>query len=90
MEYLEKILALIPSVDAGYVASITVALEFILRLIKSEKPLSILYIIAAVIKKLAEILLKISLLLDKVLPQRVKAPEVQAEVKSFPQADVKE
>jgi len=56
----------------GMSATIAIVLEFVLRLVKSDKPLSILYVISNVIKKLSEILTKVSDLLDKVIPQRLK------------------
>lgn len=71
MEFLDKILAFLSSAE-GASLTIAVVVEFILRMIKSEKPLSILYLIANVAKKSGEILVKISNLMDKVLPQRLK------------------
>lgn len=71
MEFLDKILAFLSSAE-GASLTIAVVVEFILRMIKSEKPLSILYLIANVAKKSGEILVKIGNLIDKVLPQRLK------------------
>ncbi len=56
----------------GQSAVVAMILEFVLRLVKSEKPLSILYIIAAVVKKIGDIFVKLGQLLDKVLPQKLK------------------
>lgn len=56
----------------GKGAAITLALDFILRLFKSQKPLSVAYAIAALARGISGILLKFAELLDKVLPQRVK------------------
>jgi len=74
--WVDKVLALIP-VDGAVVATIAMVLEFGLRLIKTEKPKSMIYLVADAIKGVALILAKVGLLLDKVLPQRVKAPEPQ-------------
>lgn len=71
MEFLDKILAFLSSAE-GASLTIAVVVEFILRMVKSEKPLSILYLIANVTKKSGEILVKIGNLMDKVLPQRLK------------------
>jgi len=71
MEFLDKILAFLSSAE-GASLTIAVVVEFILRMIKSEKPLSILYLISSVAKKSGEILVKIGNLMDKVLPQRLK------------------
>lgn len=53
-------------------AIVGVAVEFSLRLTKSEKPLSILHTISFVIKKSGEILGGIANFMDKVLPQKLK------------------
>lgn len=47
-------------------------LDFILRLIPSQKPLGVMYLIADGAKKVGEILVKLGGLLDKILPQRLK------------------
>lgn len=53
-------------------AIVGVAVEFSLRLTKSEKPLSILHTISFVIKKSGEILSGVANFMDKVLPQKLK------------------
>lgn len=53
-------------------AIVGVAVEFSLRLTKSEKPLSILHTISFVIKKSGEILGGIANFMDKILPQKLK------------------
>lgn len=53
-------------------AIVGVAVEFALRLTKSEKPLSILHTISFVIKKSGEILSGVANFMDKVLPQKLK------------------
>jgi len=53
-------------------AIVAVAVEFSLRLTKSEKPLSILHTISFVIKKSGEILSGVANFMDKVLPQKLK------------------
>jgi DNA-binding HxlR family transcriptional regulator len=71
MEFLDKVLEFIATAE-GASLTIAVVVEFVLRMIKSEKPLSVLYLAANVIKKSGEILVKIGNLLDKILPQRLK------------------
>lgn len=56
----------------GQATVIAIVLEFVLRLSKSQKPLSIAYVISDVLKKSGEMLMSIGKLLDKVLPQRLK------------------
>lgn len=73
MEILNKILEAISSFGAGpLVATIAIAVEFVLRLIKSEKPRSILYLIADGTKAVGGIISKLGEIMDKVLPQRLK------------------
>lgn len=71
MEFLDKILAFIASAQGASV-TIAIVLEFAFRMIKTEKPLSVLHVASSFIKKSAEILGKVADLLDKVLPQKLK------------------
>jgi len=70
MEFLDQILAFLGSA-VGASASIAFVLEFVLRLIPSQKPLSILHLVGAGVKKVGAILIKLGELLDKVLPQKL-------------------
>lgn len=56
----------------GSSATIAIVLEFVWRLVPSEKPKSVLHLISFVAKKLSEILAKVAELSDKVLPQKLK------------------
>lgn len=47
-------------------------IDFVLRMVKSDKPLSLAYVIADGAKKLGAIFSKIGEYMDKVLPQRLK------------------
>ncbi len=71
MAILDQILSHISAASAS-AGVIALVLEFILRLVKSEKPLSILYIVGGVLKKLGAIFSGLGELSDKVLPQRLK------------------
>lgn len=51
------------------------AVEFILRMVKSEKPLSIIYAVAGGFKAVAAVIGAVGVFLDKVLPQRLAAPK---------------
>lgn len=68
-----KILELVGSVE-GQAAIISICLEFVLRIIPSQKPLSILYIAAAALKGAGAVLSKAGQVLDKVLPQKIAEP----------------
>lgn len=68
---LDKALLLIHSAS-GQAGIIAVVLEAALRLIPSEKPLSIGHVIAAALHKVADISAGLANLLDKVLPQNIK------------------
>jgi DNA-binding HxlR family transcriptional regulator len=73
MELLNKVLEALNSFGAGpLIATVAVAVEFALRLIKSEKPRSIMYLIADGTKAVGGIISKIGEIMDKVLPQRLK------------------
>lgn len=57
---------------------ITMALDFVLRIFKTEKPLSVLYIVSSFLSKASKFLVmfaglveKSAKFLDKVLPQRL-------------------
>jgi predicted signal transduction protein with EAL and GGDEF domain len=56
----------------GAVVVIATVVDFALRLIPSQKPLSVLYFIVDVIKGVEKVLEAVARFLDKVLPQRVK------------------
>ena len=66
-----QIMEVLGSVEAQ-VGIIAVIVEFVLRLFKTEKPASVLYIIAGALKLAGAALAKAGALLDKVLPQRVE------------------
>jgi hypothetical protein len=70
-ELFAKVMEVLTSVE-GASLTIAVVLEFIFRLVPSEKPKSIVYLVAEGAKKLGAILTKIGEVLDKVLPQKVK------------------
>jgi len=71
---LDKILSWIPS-DLQTVGIVAAVMEFLMRMIPSQKPLSIMHVVAAVVKQLGAILNGVGALLDKVLPQKIKPPE---------------
>lgn len=70
MEILNKVIEALSSVE-GSVAVIAIVVDFALRLIPSQKPLSVLHLAAGVIKLVGEICLRAGALLDKVLPQKL-------------------
>jgi hypothetical protein len=73
MEVLNNIIQGVDKLGSGQlIASIIIALEFAFRMFKSEKPLSIMYLVAGGLKKVGELCSKLGSLLDKVLPQRLK------------------
>ena len=70
-ELFEKVLAFLSSAE-GASATIAIVLDFVWRLVPSEKPKSVLHMISFVAKKLSEVLAKVAEFLDKVLPQKIK------------------
>lgn len=82
MQILDQILAIIGSAEAQ-AAVIALVVEFVLRVVKTKKPLSILWIGVGFVKvgasaaaKAAQILEKVAGLADKVLPQKLAEPKV--------------
>lgn len=71
MEVLNSIMAFLVGHE-GMVATLAVVVEFVLRLVPSEKPKSIIYLVAGAIKSVGAILVKIGEMLDRVLPQKLK------------------
>lgn len=72
MEFLDQGIKFIQENLLGASATIAIVLEFAFRLIKTEKPLSILHLVAGVAKKLADGFKLLGDFLDKVLPQKLK------------------
>lgn len=73
MEMMNKVMEwLNGAMNAPVLMSVAIAIEFAMRIIKSEKPLSIAYMISDGLKKVGEIMSKCGQLMDKVLPQRLK------------------
>jgi hypothetical protein len=63
----------------GLSATIAMVLEFVLRLIPTQKPASILYMVAGGAKMLGTLFGKLGEFLDKVLPQKLAAPVAPVE-----------
>lgn len=72
MEFLDQAIKFIQDNLVGASATIAIVLEFAFRLVKTEKPLSILHVVAGAAKKLADVFKLLGDFLDKVLPQRLK------------------
>lgn len=72
MEALDKVLALLSSA-AGATGTVAVVLEILFRFVKTEKPLSIAWLVSDGLHKVGAVIAKAAEILDKVLPQRVKA-----------------
>lgn len=71
MELLDSLLKLMDSAEAKTLL-IAGVVDFIFRLIKTPKPLSILHVVANVLHKVGSFAEKLASLMDKVLPQRVE------------------
>ena len=70
---IDKLMAAIPA-DAGFIVIIAGVIDFVFRLVKTDKPKSIAYFIAGAFHKLGALFEKIAMLMDKVLPQRTAEP----------------
>lgn len=71
MALLDQIQAFLSSA-LGMSATVALVLEFVLRMIPSQKPVSVLHVVGEVSKKVGAIFIALGGLLDKVLPQNVK------------------
>lgn len=67
----------IPGEGWGAAVIVGLVLETILRLFKSERPRSILIAVANLLMLVSEICRKASVLLNKVIPQRVVTPKLE-------------
>ena len=56
----------------GQTTVVAIIVEMVLRFVKTEKPLSIAYVVAQSIHKIADICSGIANFMDKVLPQKLK------------------
>lgn len=74
MEWINDVMNALLSVE-GMSATIIVVLEFVFRLLPTQKPLSVLHVIAKAATGLGEVFLKLGSLLDKILPQNSKEKE---------------
>lgn len=73
MEFLNHISdVLSKAMSAPVLASIAIGIEFAMRMIKTDKPMSIAYAVAGAVKTAGDILTKCGQLMDKVLPQKLK------------------
>ncbi len=68
---IDQIISWIPTSPA-VITSIVVVMELILRFIPSEQPLSILYGVATVVKKVAQLFDAVGVFLDKIVGQVTK------------------
>jgi hypothetical protein len=70
-EFLSKCLEFLASAE-GSAATIAVVLDFALRMMPSKKPLGVVHMVAKMIGMVGKVLVKVSEISDKVLPQKVK------------------
>ena len=73
MELLQKLIELLGEHSGTIVIVGGALLELVLRLFKTEKPMSILALASRWAEKLAQLLQKISDLLSKLVPDKVKS-----------------
>lgn len=73
MEFLNELLAKINEFGTGpAMAVIAMMIEMALRLLKTEKPMSLLIVASGFMKSVGGIFVAASGILDKVIPQRIK------------------
>ena len=69
-QFLSKIVEIISNPQIILFAGL--AVEFVMRMVKTEKPMSIIRVIASVAKSIGSVLIAISDFVDKVAPQKLK------------------
>ena len=71
--FLDQIMAFLKNLDnSSMMIVLASVLEILFRFFKTDKPLSIAWLISSSLKKISELATKLAELLDKVLPQRTK------------------
>ncbi len=69
--FLDTAIKFLASIEAnGWIIGLTILVEFGFRLIKTDKPKSVIYLVADGCRMIGTIANKIAELMDKVLPQR--------------------
>jgi hypothetical protein len=71
LEIIEKSLTIMKSIE-GSALTIAIVLEMLFRFIPSEKPLSVIRLVASAMKGVGTLLVKLAEFSDKVLPQKLK------------------
>ena len=72
MEMLQKILDAIPGGESALIASIAAGLEIAMRLLKTEKPKSMILVASAVAKLVVKIIEKADAFVSALIPQNIK------------------
>lgn len=73
MEFLQKLIDMVTNfMTTGVFAAVAMIVEMLLRVIKTDKPVGILHFVSGLFKKVAELMMALASLLDKILPQRIK------------------
>lgn len=73
VQFINHLISVMPS--AGLLSSIGVVVEVLLRLIPSQKPMSILLMVQSVAHALVALLGALSSALDAVIPQKLSPPQ---------------
>ena len=72
MEFVDKIIEFLNSLSPMIIGAIGIAFEFVLRMLKTDEPKSIMWVIHSVLKKVCALAEALAGMLDKILPQNVK------------------
>jgi len=73
MEFIDGIVAQLTAfLNGPTLAGIAIALEFVLRLLPTEKPKSILLLVSGICKAVGSAFSLVSSIIDRVVPQRLK------------------
>jgi hypothetical protein len=72
MEMMKHIIDVLNNHSAGAIATIGTIIEIAIRLIPSEKPMSIMIAVSEIIHAIAEISGAVAIAVDKIIPQKLK------------------
>lgn len=75
VEMIEKVIGWIPGGEWSGAFVVAGMIDFVLRMIPSEKPIGVMHLISGIVMASGKLLMKLAALMDKVLPQKLSAPK---------------
>lgn len=72
MEFLQKALEFLTNIDGSVIMTAGIVVEVVFRLVKTDKPRSLLLMAAQALEAGGKVAIKAAELINKVIPQRLK------------------